>query len=132
MHTCIRDFCFFCLYYMISRILLSACTILIVLFAYYFSSLDIAVVSTVHRIFASIFILFLPWYWISLVFFNIDELHRFERWVMSLIISLAVIPFILILSNLLWFYISIVWWYLCTSIIIFIFSLVVLIKNSRH
>ncbi len=42
---------------------------------------------------ASIFVLFVPGYWISYVLFGTDELSAFERCAMSAAISIAVISF---------------------------------------
>jgi len=42
---------------------------------------------------ASIFILFVPWYWLSYLFFEIYEISVFERFLMSIASSFALITF---------------------------------------
>jgi len=60
------------------------------------------VIQTLRIIFWSIFILFIPWYYLTLSFFNEKEIDFLERFALSFALSISVVPLISFYLNLIW------------------------------
>ena len=61
-----------------------------------------SVVSILRIIFWSIFILFLPWYFLTLSFFEDSEIDLLERFALSFALSISVVPLLSFYFNLVW------------------------------
>lgn len=67
---------------------------------------DNIIIKITRIIFWSIFILFLPWYYLTLVFFSDKEIDFLEIFALSFALSISVIPLITFYLNLVWLKIS--------------------------
>jgi uncharacterized membrane protein len=61
-----------------------------------------SLVSILRIIFWSIFILFLPWYFLTLSFFEDSEIDLLERFALSFALSISVVPLLSFYLNLVW------------------------------
>lgn len=91
---------------------------------------DVRYVDIIRWIAAFLYILYVPWYWISYLFFTEDEVGVFERWMMSFALSLLVIS--LITFYLHYFQIPVYRIYIYNSVLLFIcVSFVYLITRKK-
>ena len=72
----------------------------------------------------SIFILFLPWYWLTKIFFQDNEIDFLERFALSFALSISVIPLISFYLNLIWIKIA--------SLSVYLIVLIVIILNMLY
>lgn len=61
---------------------------------------DSSLVNFLRIIFGSIFILFMPWYFLTLSFFKKDEIDSLERFALSFALSISVVPLLSFYFNL--------------------------------
>jgi len=68
----------------------------------------------------SVYILFLPWYWLTLSFFGKKEIDRLERFALSFALSISVVPLLTFYINLLWVKITqlSVWWVVAAVVVV--------------
>ena len=91
---------------------------LIILMVILLPNQDNVVIQFVRVIFGSIFILFLPWYWLTKSFFSEKEIDFLERFALSFALSISVVPLASFYLNLLWIKITSLSVYLITLFII--------------
>jgi len=91
---------------------------LIVLWVIFFPDQNNIIIKFIRIIFWSIFILFLPWYWLTKSFFSEKEIDFLERFALSFALSISVVPLISFYLNLLWVKITALSVYLITLVII--------------
>jgi uncharacterized membrane protein len=60
------------------------------------------IIQTLRLIFWSIFILFIPWYFLTLSFFDEKEIDFLERFALSFALSISVVPLLSFYLNLVW------------------------------
>lgn len=82
-------------YVLLSSTLISIVTLLLLLFPFENSFYNI-----LRIIFGSIFILFLPGYFITLSFFKTQEIDQLERFALSFAFSISVVPLLTFYLNL--------------------------------
>lgn len=60
----------------------------------------------------SIYMLFLPWWWLTDIFFSTWDLDWLERFALSFALSISVVPLLVFYANLVWIPITeiMVWW----------------------
>lgn len=114
--------------YMLYITIISALLLALIMFLGFNNS----VTETLRIIFWSIFILFLPGYWLTRIFFKKDEIDFLERFALSFALSISVVPLISFYLNLAWIKITSLSVYLITLILIVgnIFYLFVLRKKK--
>ncbi|MCX6823390.1 MAG: DUF1616 domain-containing protein, partial [candidate division SR1 bacterium] len=61
---------------------------------------DVLIIKTLRIIFGSVFVLFLPGYWLTLSFFGSKEIDLLERFALSFALSISVIPLLTFYINL--------------------------------
>ena len=76
------------------------------------------VVQILRMIFGSIFILFIPGYFLTLSFFNDNEIDLLERFALSFALSISVVPLMSFYLNLIWLKINELSVYLIVILII--------------
>ena len=84
-------------YFYIFTLIVSIITFLIILFPF-----ENNVYEILRIIFGSIFILFIPWYFITHAFFDKKEIDFLERFALSFAFSISVIPLLTFYFNLIW------------------------------
>ena len=98
-----------------------------------FFNINNSVVEILRIIFWSIFILFLPWYWLTKVFFAQDEIDFLERFALSFALSISVVPLISFYLNLLWLKITAISVYLITlAIIVCSIIYIFILKKNKY
>ena len=90
----------------------------IVLFFIIFFRFNNSIIEILRIIFWSIFILFLPGYWLTRVFFKQNEIDCLERFALSFALSISVVPLLSFYLNLIWVKITVFSVYLITLVII--------------
>jgi len=91
---------------------------LIVLWVIFFPDQNNIIIKSIRIVFWSIFILFLPWYWLTKSFFSEKEIDFLERFALSFALSISVVPLISFYLNLLWVKITALSVYLITLAVI--------------
>jgi len=85
-------------YLIISTFIIALITAVII----FFFDKNNNIVSIFRIIFGSIFILFLPWYYLTLSFFDKKEIDFLERFALSFALSISVVPLLSFYLNLIW------------------------------
>ena len=80
--------------------LMSAGIALIVLLIIFLPWQDVFIIKALRIIFWSVFVLFLPGYWLTLSFFWTKEIDLLERFALSFALSISVIPLLTFYINL--------------------------------
>ncbi len=99
-------------------------TIIISIFAaifIFFPYQNYAVISFFRIVFWSIFILFMPGYFLTLSFFGKKEIDYLERFALSFALSISFVPLISLYLNLIWIKIN--------ELTVFLITLFVIISN---
>lgn len=86
---------------MINKKFLITCTIItsIFLFAILQTNQNIFYVKAINITFGSIFVLFLPWYFLTANFFKNKKLDTIEKFALSFLLSISIIPLLMIHIN---------------------------------
>jgi len=105
---------------------------IIVLLVILLPNQDNIIVEWLRMFFWSIFILFLPWYWLTKSFFKENEIDFLEKFALSFALSISVVPLISFYLNLLWVKINYLSVYFITLAVIInnIFYIFVMKKNK--
>ena len=61
---------------------------------------DALIIKTLRIIFWSVYVLFLPWYWLTLSFFETKEIDILERFALSFALSISIVPLLTFYINL--------------------------------
>ncbi len=61
---------------------------------------DALLIKTLRIIFWSVYVLFLPWYWLTLSFFDAKEIDILERFALSFALSISIVPLLTFYINL--------------------------------
>ena len=85
-------------YLIISTFIIALITAVII----FFFDKNNSIVSIFRIIFGSIFILFLPGYYLTLSFFDKKEIDFLERFALSFALSISVVPLLSFYLNLIW------------------------------
>ena len=89
------------------------------------------IIKTLRIIFGSIFILFMPWYYLTLSFFKKKEIDFLERFALSFALSISVIPLLSFYLNLVWVKINSLSVYIITLSIIILNIIYLNFKKSK-
>lgn len=81
--------------------------------------------SVLRIVFGSVWLLFLPWWWITQVVFLSKEIDMLERFALSFAFSISVVPLLVFYLNLAWFKITewLVLWVVLGIVFVSIFIL---------
>lgn len=82
---------------------------------------DLVIVSFLRIIFGTVFILFLPWYFLTLSFFDKKEIDFLERFALSFALSISVVPLLSFYFNLIGVRIN--------EISVFLITLLIIVAN---
>ncbi len=89
------------------------------------------IIKTLRIILGSIFILFMPWYYLTLSFFKKKEIDFLERFALSFALSISVIPLLSFYLNLVWVKINSLSVYIITLSIIILNIIYLNFKKSK-